>query len=166
MEGKGTDMKTLCLYYTRTNSTKKAMERLAELTGADLAEYTDGKDRSGWLGYLGACIASMKKTFPKVHIKGEPDLRTYDRVVIGMPVWAEAPSVVGRAFIRKYRKKLPDQVYYAVTHMAKTEYTEKIKAMDRLLGRPSAGQVSLRTKDHDFLQDVEAFAKALQQADL
>lgn len=40
-------MKTLCLYYTRTNSTKKAMERLAELTGADLAEYTDGKDRSG-----------------------------------------------------------------------------------------------------------------------
>ena len=37
-------MKTLCLYYTRTNTTKEAMEHLAKLLGADIAEYTDGKD--------------------------------------------------------------------------------------------------------------------------
>jgi len=39
-------MKTLCLYYTRTNTTKADMEHLAKLIGADLAEYTDGKDKS------------------------------------------------------------------------------------------------------------------------
>ena len=64
-------MKTLCLYYTRTNITKTAMEHLAKLLEADLAEYTDGKDRSGVTGYIGACFASMKKSYPAITIKGD-----------------------------------------------------------------------------------------------
>lgn len=40
-------MKTLCLYYTRTNTTKAVMENIAGILGADLAEYTDGRERSG-----------------------------------------------------------------------------------------------------------------------
>ncbi len=46
-------MKTLCLYYSRTNLTKEVMESMAQVLDADLAEYTDGKDRSGFLGYVG-----------------------------------------------------------------------------------------------------------------
>ena len=42
-------MRTLCLYYTRTNTTKEIMENIAGIIGADVAEYTDGKDRSGFL---------------------------------------------------------------------------------------------------------------------
>lgn len=45
-------MKTLCLYYTRTNKTKEVMENIARITGADLAEYTDGKGRGGIFGYI------------------------------------------------------------------------------------------------------------------
>ena len=56
-------MKTLCLYYTRTNTTKTAMEHLAKLLNADIAEYTDGKDRSGVKGYIGACFAKARKPF-------------------------------------------------------------------------------------------------------
>ena len=36
-------MKTLCLYYTRTNTTKEVMTQIARTLDADLAEYTDGK---------------------------------------------------------------------------------------------------------------------------
>ena len=155
-------MKTLCLYYSRTNTTKAAMERLAELLDADLGEYTDGKDRSGVKGYIGACFASMKKTFPKITIKEELDLSSYDRVIIGMPVWVEGPCVIGRAFINQYRDSLPEEVYYAVTHMGKSGYESKIKALDELLGRPSAGQISLQTKDYDYLKDIEGFANMLK----
>jgi len=152
-------MKTLCLYYSRTSMTRQAMELLAESTGADLFEYTDGKDRSGLLGYLGACLASFRKTYPKVYIKGNPDLRAYDRVVIGMPTWAEGPCVIGRALIKQYRDQLPQDVYYVVTHMAPNDYMDKIRAMDKLLDRPSKGQLSLQTKNHDYLGDVRAFAE-------
>ena len=153
-------MKTLCLYYTRTNTTKEAMKHLAEILDADVAEYTDGKDRSGTLGYIGACFVSAKKT--KVTIKEEIDLSSYDRVVIGMPVWVEGPCAIGRAFICQYKDSLKGEVYYVVTHMGKGGYEEKIKAMDELLGRPSAGQLSTQTRDHDYLKDIEAFAENLK----
>lgn len=155
-------MKTLCLYYTRTNTTKEIMENIAEVIGADVAEYTDGRDRSGFLGYVGACFASVKNTISKVSIKGEVSLKDYDRVIIGMPVWVEGPCAIGRALIKKYSSVLPSEVYYVVTHMGdKHDYSAKIEAMDKLLGRPSAGQVSIRTKENDYIKDSKAFAETL-----
>ena len=154
-------MKTLCLYYTRTNNTKIAMEHLAKLLGADLAEYTDGKDRSGVTGYIGACFASMKKSYPAITIKGNIQVEDYDRVVVGMPVWVEGPSVMGKALIAQYKDRLPQDIYYVVTHMAPSGYDEKIQAMDKILGRPSAGYATMQTKKHDFLKDIEDFAKTL-----
>ena len=155
-------MKTLCLYYTRTNTTKSAMEHLAKLLGADLVEYTDGKDRSGILGYVGACFASKKKAASQVGINGDIKLNEYDRVIIGMPVWVEGPCAIGRGFIEKYKSELPKDVYYVVTHMGKGGYETKIKAMDEILGRSSMGQLSIRTKEHDYIKDIETFAEQVK----
>ena len=154
-------MKTLCLYYTRTNTTKAAMEHLAKLLEADLAEYTDGKDRSGIWGYIGACCVSKKKAASQVSIKGDIQLDDYDRVIIGMPVWVEGPCAIGCGFIEKYKSKLPKDVYYVVTHMGAAGYESKIKEMDEILGRSSAGQISLRTKGHDYIKDIETFAEQI-----
>ncbi len=156
-------MKTLCLYYTRTNLTKAVMENIAGIIGADLAEYTDGKERKGFPGYVGACFATVRNTISGVSVKGGADFSAYDRVLIGMPIWAESPCAVGRAFIRKYRSDLPSQVYYVVTRMgAKRDYMDKIKAMDGLLGRPSSGQISIRTKENDYIKESADFAAALK----
>ena len=40
----------LCIYYSRTGHTKKAMEEVAAALGAELLELSDGIDRSGALG--------------------------------------------------------------------------------------------------------------------
>ena len=155
-------MKTLCLYYTRTNTTKEIMENIAKIIGADVAEYTDGKDRSGFCGYVRGCFATVKNTISKVSNKGEMDLKEYDRIIIGMPIWVEGPCAIGRALIKKYGSVMPSEVYYVVTHMGnKRDYMAKIKAMDKLLGRPSAGQVSIRTKENDYIKESSAFAKTL-----
>ena len=155
-------MRTLCLYYTRTNTTKEIMENIAKIIGADVAEYTDGKDRSGFLGYVGACFATVNNTVSKISIKGGINVKDYDRVIIGMPVWADGPCAIGRALIKKYSSLMPSEVYYVVTHMGdKNDYMAKIKAMDKLLGRPSAGQVSIRTKENDYIRESTAFAETL-----
>ncbi len=156
-------MRTLCLYYTRTNTTKEIMENIANLIGADLAEYTDGKERSGFWGYVGACFATVGNTISGVSVKGDVDLTSYDRVLIGMPIWVEGPCAIGRAFIKKYRDSLPSEVYYVATHMGdKHDYMGKIKAMDGLLGRPSAGQISIRTKENDYIGESADFAASLK----
>lgn len=156
-------MKTLCLYYTRTNTTKEVMETIARITGADLAAYTDGKDRNGFLGYIGACFATVNNTFSKVIVTGNVRLTDYDRVIIGMPVWVEGPCAVGRAFIKKNRDSLPPEVYYVVTHMGSKDYMKKIKAMDSLLGRPSLGQFSVQTKDNDYVTESIRYAKQIKE---
>ena len=86
----------------------------------------------------------------------------YDRVLMGMPIWVEGPCVMGKALLKQYRDSLPENVYYVVTQMGGADYTSRIKKLDEILGRPSAGQVSLKTKDHDFLKDAEDFAKTLK----
>ena len=155
-------MRTLCLYYTRTNITKEIMENIAKIIGADVAEYTDGRDRNGFLGYVGACFATVNNSLSKISIKGEINLKEYDRLIIGMPVWVEAPCAIGRAMIKKYSSDMPSEVYYVVTHMGeKNDYAAKIKAMDNLLGRPSAGQISIRTKENDYIKASAAFAETL-----
>ncbi len=154
-------MKTLCLYYSRTNTTKAVMETIAGAIGADIAEYSDGKDRKGFLGYLGACFVTVNNSLPKVSIKGEINLDDYDRVIIGMPIWVEGPCAIGRALIKKYRDKMPNEVYYVVTHMGNNDYMAKIKAIDSLLGRPSAGQFSVRTKENDYVKEGANIAAAL-----
>ncbi|MBQ0098423.1 MAG: hypothetical protein KBS62_05785 [Oscillospiraceae bacterium] len=154
-------MKTLCLYYSRTNTTKDIMEAIANHIGADIAEYTDGKDRSGFFGYIGACFASVNNTINNVYIKGEIDLDEYDRVIIGMPVWVECPCVIGKALIKKYCDKMPSKVYFLVTHMGKNDYMTKIKAMDNLLLKPSSGQFSIKTKDNDYIKESIEYANTI-----
>ena len=78
-----------------------------------------------------------------------------------MPVWVEGSCAIGRAFIKKHRGELPKDVYYVVTRMSDNDYMKKIKAMDSLLGRPSSGQFSVKTKDNDYLKESADYAKAL-----
>ena len=57
---------------------------------------------------------------------------------------------------------MPSEVYYVVTHMGdKRDYMPKIKAMDSLLGRSSSGQVSIRTKENDYVKESADFAETL-----
>ena len=45
---------------------------------------------------MGACFATVNNTISKVSIKGEINLKEYDRVIIGMPVWVEGSGAIGR----------------------------------------------------------------------
>ena len=42
----------LCIYYSRTGNTKKAMEEVAEALDCECLEIRDKVDRSGTMGYL------------------------------------------------------------------------------------------------------------------
>ena len=109
-------MKTLCIYYSRSGSTKQIMKKIAAKTGADTGEFTDGKDRGGVLGYLKCCIDSYRAA-PLISVSGlSQPLGDYDRVIIGFPVWAEKPCIPAKGFIEQYAEKLPHEVYFVITH--------------------------------------------------
>ncbi len=154
-------MKTVCLYYSRSGNTKSVMERMARMLDADFFEYTDGKDRSGVKGYLTSCVDSYRK-LPEVKIVGgEPEWEKYDRVIVAMPVWAEAPCVVGKAFLKQYSSKFRGDLHLVVTHMSKADYGKAIaKAYGYSAVRPKS-YLSLQTKNHDCGAEIRRFVKTL-----
>ena len=157
-------MKTICLYYSRTNTTRVIMKRIAMLLGADLFEYTDGKDRSGFKGYIASCLDSFKRDLPEVHIVGdEPEWEKYDMVIVGMPIWAESPCSVGKAFLQQYSGKFHGDLYLVVTHMANSDYDKAIrKAYEYSVVEPKA-HLSLQTKNHDPEKEIQAFVREITQ---
>lgn len=83
----------LCIYYSRTGNTKKAMEEIAAALDAELAELRDNADRSGWRGWLRCGLDAMRKdTRPVAPLETARPLGDYRLVILGTPVWAGDPA--------------------------------------------------------------------------
>ena len=155
-------MKTLCLYYSRTNTTRVVARRIAMLLDADLFEYTDGKDRSGLKGYITSCFDAYRQP-PSVQIVGgEPHWEDYDRVIVAMPVWAEAPCVVGKGLLQQYSGKFRGDLYLVVTHMADADYDKAIRKGCSCSAVEPKGYLSVQTKNHDPEAEIQSFVRSIR----
>ena len=52
----------LCIYYSRTGNTRRAMKEIAEALDAEIVSITDGELREGWQGYLKAGLQAMRRS--------------------------------------------------------------------------------------------------------
>ena len=155
---------TLCLYYTRTGSTKRLMETMAGKLGGELVEYTDGKSRKGMWGYLTACVDSFKRKLPKIRpFQTKLPLREYDAVVIAMPIWAEGCCCVGKGLLAQYKDQLPQRVFFLITHMADSDYEKQIQSLDQYLNQPHIAHLSVSTKKEDLTKELAAFAEQIRR---
>lgn len=89
-------MKRIIIYYSLTENTKNAAEKLAELLNADLCRIDTvkpmplEKEKQMIIGGMKAVFGMRPK------IKDVPtDIQSYDEIIIGTPVWAgkNAPAV-------------------------------------------------------------------------
>ena len=84
-------MKTLVIYYSLSGSTKREAERIASELQAELCEVKERKKRSGIAAFIPGCPQAMKRKATQI----EPltaDLASYDKIIIGAPIWASHPA--------------------------------------------------------------------------
>ena len=97
-------MKPLVVFYSRTGTTKKVGEALADLLQCDSEELIDTKKRTGPLSFLrsGRDAARNKLTVlePLIH-----DPALYDVVALGTPVWSGLMSSPMRTYITINKSK-------------------------------------------------------------
>lgn len=88
-------MKSIVLYYSRTQKTASAAKTLAGELEANITEIKDLKDRKGALNYIGASINAFREEKTLIS-PSSIDLSPYNLVYIGTPVWAgkPAPSII------------------------------------------------------------------------
>ena len=135
----------LCLYYSRSGKTKKAMLEVAEALDAELVEIHDAVERGGFKGWLRCGMDAMKKaTQPLSHFETEKRLQDYRLVILGTPVWAGRCSSVMRTFLKAHGQKL-ENVAYVVTRSSDGKNEEVYDQMDLYTAQPHAAAVSLRS---------------------
>jgi flavodoxin len=94
-------MKTLVIYYSRTGNTKYVAEMLAKELAADLEELTDKQDRKGIIGWLRAGRDATKGRSTDISDLTK-DLKQYQTILIGQPVWAWTMVPAIRALLTKH----------------------------------------------------------------
>ena len=155
--------KTLCVYCTRTNRTKEIMETVATSLNADLVRITDGVNRAGPFGYIGAAVLALKRSLPEILAVNTPKpMAEYDRIILGAPIWAETVCPLAKAFLNRYRPLINGKVSYVVTHMADIPYDTPISQLDDILGRPHIAHLSVSTKKENLESKIEAFISQIQ----
>ena len=84
-------MKTIILYYTFGGSTKKEAERLAKELNATTYRVKETRNRCFLAAFVpGGFYAMKRKTVAIQPIK--VNLKEYDRIILGCPVWAAYPA--------------------------------------------------------------------------
>src|SRR5665647_567433 len=103
--------RTLVVFYSRSGTTRRIAEALAETLKCDLEEITEPKPRTGFLGYIRSLLEARRKR-PSIIAPNKHDVASYDLVVIGTPVWAWSLSSPVRAYLTTTASQLPEVAFF------------------------------------------------------
>ena len=145
----------LCVYYSRTGKTERAMTEIAQALDAELVKIEDGQDRSRLRGYLRSGLEAMsKKLCPIEPVQTERPLQEYRLVIIGTPVWAGRCSSPVKSFLVRNAGKFP-QVSCVVTRGGADRCDDALAHMATVLKRMRLTEASLRLDDagYEFWRD-------------
>ena len=153
----------LCIYYSRTGHTGKAMEEIGEALDAEVVGITDNVARGGWRGWIRCGLDAVKKnTAPLNSFETCKPLEEYRLVILGTPVWAGRCSSVMRTFLKAHGKKL-ENVAYVVTRSSDGKNEEVYDQMDLYTAQPHMAAVSLRSGSVGYTFWQEEFLRQVRE---
>ena len=88
-------MKTIIIYYSQTESTRKVAETLALSLKADICEVKDLKERDGLKNRFGSLVDAFRENKTEIY-PPVLNLEEYGTVYFGTPTWANnaAPAII------------------------------------------------------------------------
>jgi flavodoxin len=158
-------MKTLIAYYSRTGTTKKVAEQLAEILEAEIEEIVDLKNRAGPIGYVAGGKDAMQKKLTTIRpIDKKPS--KYDLIVIGSPVWAWTVTPAIRSYVHQNKPFLKGKKLAFFTTMGGSGDKQFFDELEKLLEEKPITTLTLLTKEvvkNEHHEKVKRFAEHLKK---
>ena len=149
----------LCIYYSRTGNTEKAMREIAEALDCEVVQVRDRIRRSGAAGWLRCGLDAMRKRTRAIsRINSKRQLWEYKLIIIGTPVWAGRCSSVIRGLLKRRGYEMK-HVAYVLTHRSEDPYREVFTQMDQYLQAPHVADVSLQPGSAGYVFWRDQFIK-------
>ncbi|MEE1134434.1 MAG: flavodoxin [Methanobrevibacter sp.] len=145
-------MKSLVVYYSRTNITKKLAENIAGKTNADIEEIIPKVNYQGKIGYVrGGKDAMSEKIVDLENLKYDPS--QYDVVYLGAPVWAGKAANPMISYLKQNEGKF-DRVKFFLT-AGKSGFEGGFKQMESYSVKPqkTLSLTTIEVKKDDYTLD-------------
>ncbi|NWH09480.1 MAG: flavodoxin [Alphaproteobacteria bacterium] len=154
--------KVLVVYYSRTGHTRQIAEAIASACGGDLEAILEPRSRMGVFGFIRSVIESLWESVAEI-APSKKSPGDYDLVILGTPVWAGNMSSPMRAYIRRYRERLPRVAFFCSLIGANPD--KALPKMAAACGKDAAATLEVReselqagahtAKISDFLKSIE-----------
>ena len=153
-------MKTLVAFYSRTGTTKKVGDMIAEKIDAEVEEIKDTVERSGTMGYIRSGRDAMKKRLTKLESL-KRNLSDYDLIVVGTPIWGWNMSAPVRTFLTEQKDNLKEVAFFCT--MGGSGDKQAFAEMEKIIGKKPHGTLAVTTKNAIANNFSETLAKFLEE---
>jgi flavodoxin len=150
-------MKTLITFYSRTGTTKKVAEALAQKLGAEIEEIKDTVPRGGAKGYLlsgrDATLRRLTKIEPLKFNPGD-----FELVIIGTPIWSWNLSVPIRTYLQQQKNNFPKVAFFATMGGSGDERASE--EAEKIINQKFSAHLALTTKEvikDDYINKLDKF---------
>jgi menaquinone-dependent protoporphyrinogen IX oxidase len=143
-------MKVLVTFYSRTGLTKKVAAYISEKLEGHTDEIVDIKNRSGAIGYVVAGKDATQKKFTQ--IRSTANLKDYDLIIIGGPVWAWTMSPAIRTYLTENKDILKTKKIAFFATQGSDGADKKFKAMQEILESKPLNTMTINSRD--FREDA------------
>ncbi|WP_407376950.1 flavodoxin family protein [Methanobrevibacter sp.] len=136
-------MKSLVVYYSRTNITKKLAEDIAAKTGSDIDEIIPKVNYQGKIGYArGGKDAMQEKIIEFEDMKFNP--QDYDVVYLGAPVWVSKAANPLLSYIKQNEGKFNEVKFFMTA--GSSGFESSFKQLEKYCKKPLK-TIGLTTKE-------------------
>lgn len=154
-------MKTLIVYYSRTGTTEKVAQEVAENVSCDIEHIVDKKKRNGMVGWIFGGRDGMEKNMTSIEpMKKDPS--TYDLVILGTPIWIHCTPAM-RTYIHLHSKKFKNVAFFCT--MGSSDPTGLFSEMEELGGKKPIATMAITTgtvRSDMYHDEVQAFSKKIK----
>lgn len=136
-------MKTLVAFYSRTGTTKKVAEKIAQNLNCDIEQITTPDNRSGITKYIKCGKEGLKRILAKINptTKNPAD---YDLVIIGTPNWAGNMSSPIRTYLTENKDKFKKVAFFAT--MGGEDISKTFIEMEQIVNQKPVLAEAIQTK--------------------
>ena len=146
--------KIIVVYYTRTGTTKKVAEAIAENLKCEIEEIFDTASRKGIFGWLRSGRDAMRERLTVIQdIKHNP--ASYDLVIMGTPVWGANLVPAIRTYINQYKQNLKNIAFFCTADGDGIKTLEKLEKVVERKPVFSFGVRSSEVKKGEYVQKVK-----------
>ena len=161
---RGTGMRTVIIYYSRSGRTQRLAEDVQARFGCGIERIVTQKDFSGFMGFLRIAREAKKEhPFEIQTFRIDPD--QLDLVVVGTPIWGGNVSTPVRDILARYKGHLRAVAFLAT--YGSSDPGPAFKAMEEACGRPpvaTLGVSNRRLRNNAYSEDLERFIEAVRKA--